>query len=400
MAAAHVGVRIAAARRRRGLSRKVVAELVGRSEEWLRLIETGQRSLDSIRCAIRLADVLRMPGLPAELGLRSRGPDQSGADSALVAPVRDALIESAAMRVLAGHPPVRKRPGQSLGSCAAHAWGHWLGDSRRYTRTFAVLPELIRSAATRRPEQERSEPGGALAAYHLAAAALTAAGATDLAWLAADRAWGATERPDRPELVAASAWHLSRCYLYQSDCGPAGRLTEAAAARLPRRGGGRPSIALRGALLATAAEAAAEMTDAHRAEHLLAQAQEAAGDLGANESIMHVPFGPVEVGISAVRIADRLGRSSEALRLAARLEIPDSYPPGLQISYFLQLACLQARRDEDISAVFALSKVAEISPEDLRYHPRARQLLQRLLNRRNQAVRKELAHLANLAAIT
>src|SRR5262245_61025488 len=55
-----MGNMLATARRRKGLSRRVVAELVGRSEEWLRLIEVGQRRLDSIEMAAKLSEVLHI----------------------------------------------------------------------------------------------------------------------------------------------------------------------------------------------------------------------------------------------------------------------------------------------------------------------------------------------------
>jgi len=51
------------------MPRKALAELVGRSEEWLRQIEVGKRRMDSIECAIRLAEVLHAPDLLGALGL-------------------------------------------------------------------------------------------------------------------------------------------------------------------------------------------------------------------------------------------------------------------------------------------------------------------------------------------
>src|SRR6266511_532961 len=55
-----LGERVKAARRRRGLSRRAAAELCGRSEEWLRKVEWGQRGT-SLRMVARLAEVLRVP---------------------------------------------------------------------------------------------------------------------------------------------------------------------------------------------------------------------------------------------------------------------------------------------------------------------------------------------------
>ena len=54
------GQRIARARRRRGLSRAVLAGLVGRSESWLSQVERGKRGIDSHSVLVRLAEVLRV----------------------------------------------------------------------------------------------------------------------------------------------------------------------------------------------------------------------------------------------------------------------------------------------------------------------------------------------------
>ncbi len=48
MASGSVGERIAAYRRRRGLSQPVLAGLIGRSESWLSQVERGVRSVDRL----------------------------------------------------------------------------------------------------------------------------------------------------------------------------------------------------------------------------------------------------------------------------------------------------------------------------------------------------------------
>src|ERR1041384_5024435 len=57
-----------AMRRSRGLSRRVLANLVGCSEEWLRLVEKGARPLDRLSTIMRIADVLRVNDLSELVG--------------------------------------------------------------------------------------------------------------------------------------------------------------------------------------------------------------------------------------------------------------------------------------------------------------------------------------------
>jgi transcriptional regulator with XRE-family HTH domain len=55
-----VGQRIAAYRRRRGLSQAALAGLVGRSESWLSQVERGIHSVDKLSVLLDLARVLRV----------------------------------------------------------------------------------------------------------------------------------------------------------------------------------------------------------------------------------------------------------------------------------------------------------------------------------------------------
>src|SRR5215813_11099319 len=60
MAALGLGARIAAYRRRRGLSQSALAGLVGRSESWLSQVERGVRSVDRLSVLLDLAKVLNV----------------------------------------------------------------------------------------------------------------------------------------------------------------------------------------------------------------------------------------------------------------------------------------------------------------------------------------------------
>src|SRR3954449_7056176 len=60
MASATTGQRIAAYRRRRGLSQAALAGLVGRSESWLSQVERGVRSVDRLSVLLDLAKILHV----------------------------------------------------------------------------------------------------------------------------------------------------------------------------------------------------------------------------------------------------------------------------------------------------------------------------------------------------
>src|SRR5919206_1673868 len=60
MVSGPIGERIAAYRRRRGLSQAVVAGLVGRSESWLSQVERGVRSVDRLSVLLDMARILHV----------------------------------------------------------------------------------------------------------------------------------------------------------------------------------------------------------------------------------------------------------------------------------------------------------------------------------------------------
>jgi transcriptional regulator with XRE-family HTH domain len=57
---ATIGQRIAAYRRRRGLSQAALAGLVGKSESWLSQVERGIRSIDRLSVLLDLAKILHV----------------------------------------------------------------------------------------------------------------------------------------------------------------------------------------------------------------------------------------------------------------------------------------------------------------------------------------------------
>lgn len=394
-----VGERIAAARRKRGMSRKTVADLVGRSEEWLRQIENGQRRLDSIEYAIRLGEVLRISDLMATLGLTERDGVGELTVASAVVPVREALNRSVSVDVF-----VEESAGMGASSNVdadvAEAWQSWSGRANRYQRTLRLLPDLLRGAAARLREETGSAGiESAISAYHLTRIVMSRMGEEQLAWISADRAAIAAARVGGAAMQAA-AWHLGICNLRQGWFGETYRLATAAIdMKLPDGDDSADMLILSGAMHLVAAEAAAGLLEPQQAQQQLEQARLVAEAVPDHPHPYMIHFGDVEVGITAVQVAFRLGQAGEAIRRASELDVPDHYPPDRQARYYIPLAYLHAQRNEDAAAVFTLAKVAAISPEDIRYDELSRKALRRLLRRHNLTVRRELTRLATLAGL-
>src|SRR5882757_4328869 len=87
------GRRVALARQRRGLSRRALGDLVGRSAEWVRQVERGDRDVDRLSVLRQLAEVLRIGDLPAFLDCAVPSPRRPPPDPTLpgVSALRDAV---------------------------------------------------------------------------------------------------------------------------------------------------------------------------------------------------------------------------------------------------------------------------------------------------------------------
>ncbi|GAB0108334.1 helix-turn-helix transcriptional regulator [Nocardia sp. JMUB6875] len=411
-----MGERIELRRRRLGLSRRVVAQLAGRSEEWLRKIECGGSLLDSIQITYRLAEVLHFDdpmeliGWPTSSRSVARGMD---------------LQLTALNRAIMDHPSTRafatntEQPLPELDSVRAsleQCRATWFGSPHRYTELAARLPAVlvaarsIRAAAHTTPGGPVAEAGGVLAdAYHLARLLLTRVGDYHMAWLVSDRPIGILTHPEHPTRIAVSSWHvasalLSLGYLAESRdyaLAAARRLTRAA---LPERLAGPAH----GALLLVAAEGAAGTGDLTLSEALMAEAGQVAAKLDPNRPAevpdSHAPdytvsFGRAEVVITGMNIALQLGRVDDAIRLSADVDLPEDASADLEVRYYLTTAYAYGQRGEDFAAVFALQQAEHACPEDIRYDWMAHRTLQKLSRHDHHLIRRDLTKLLTVAGL-
>lgn len=214
MVTGSIGERVAAHRRRRGLSQAALAGLVGRSESWLSQVERGVRSVDSLPVILDLARVLRVEpekliGRPWQYAPNG-SPELDGLD-----PVRafftryEDLLDSTSDRSI---------DLVELRAAIAHA--HRTYQAARYQEVIGRLPTML--AGVDRAHRGVT-PGGDLelslayvSAYVVTAKLLTKIGATDLAMLAADRA--ATKAIDAGSDVARGlAAYQVVCALMRAD---------------------------------------------------------------------------------------------------------------------------------------------------------------------------------------
>jgi transcriptional regulator with XRE-family HTH domain len=186
MAAPPIGQRIAAYRRRRGLSQAALASFIGRSESWLSQVERGIRSVDRLSVLLDLSKVLHVDvdaliGGPWHLAPNG-GPLLDGLEN-----IRQVLSRYSHVVGDVAAPTV------SLSALRASvAELHTDYQAARYESVIRRLPGLLAAA-----DERQAAVNGAdwretslvyVSAYVAGAKILTKVGAADLATLAADRA--------------------------------------------------------------------------------------------------------------------------------------------------------------------------------------------------------------------
>lgn len=203
-----VGRRIQHERQRVGMSRPVLAGLVGRSAEWLKAVETGRLQVPRLGMLLKIAQALGLDDLAMLTGNGFAVPVQvfAGERHAALSAVQAALTE---YRIA----PTAQLPNvEHLAIRLQQAWHvrHTSPDHR--TRLGFLLPGLIRDAqlAVRSGAHEsRRDARRVLAGvYRLADFYVAYQPGPELVWMVADRALSEAQEADDPYAIAGGAWAM------------------------------------------------------------------------------------------------------------------------------------------------------------------------------------------------
>ena len=373
-----LGRKIAAERRRRGLSQPELARMIGRSVAWLSQVERGVRKIDRMSVLGTVAAVLEVPlaelaaEAPVVAAVTEETPGAGGLRLVLSG------VHSLRAMVNGGEPHTLRR----LREKTETAWE--LAHAARYADLTEVLKFLIPDLETATrvlPERERPAAYELLAsAYQACSAALAKLTEPEAAWIAADRAMSAAERAGNPLLVAAGAFRLVFVFINARhyDQGEEAARTAADALWQLAYGGAAEAMSLWGGLTLQRAVIAAHTGDPDAAYGHLERAREIAGRLGADRNDFNTEFGPANVGLHEIALAVELGDAGRALRTAATVDT-SGLSAERQARMLIDVARAHGQRRQVPEAVAALAKAEDITPEQVRSHALARQLVSDLL---------------------
>ena len=387
-----LGRRIAAERRRRGLSQPELARMIDRSVAWVSQVERGVRKVDRMSVLETVAAALDIP--LAELA----------AEAPVVAAVTEEPPGAGGLRlVLSGAHALRAmldgRHAPAVRTLRTRTRKAWeLTHAGRYTELTELLGSLVpdlETAARSVPDGKKAEVFELLAAtYQACSAGLAEIGEPDAAWIAADRAMAAAERAGNAMLVAAGAFRLVFVFIAARHYDQAEETARTAAAALWSKAdqGDPQAVSLWGGLTLQRAVTAARTNNADTAYSELEQAREIAGRLGDGHNEFNTEFGPTNVRLYEIAVAVELGDAGRALRAAATVDT-SGLSAERQARTLLDVARAHAQRRQISEAVAALTQAESITQELVQGHDLARQIVSDLLTMQDPPSR-ELRELA------
>ena len=402
LAGKRTGERIQILRERKGLSRPVLAGLVGMSASWLKGIERGTRLPPRLPMLVKLAealgtgDITVLAGIDMDIGDAASVPVRSFARiphesmPAIREAVRDPLLT-----VSGTDPDVA-----ALVSRTADSWRVWHISRSHRTDVGRILPRLItdaRVAARTASGQDRRTANAVLAdVYALAQHEIVWASEADLTALVADRAMTAAQEADTPAALAGAAWTLGMVLRATGDTEGALTLVREALALLePRMEDGADEIhGLAGALHLHAATTCARVGREGDAWWHWDQASGIAARLPDHYHHPWTMFGTSNVALHAVSISADLSKSQETRTRAEQID-PETIPSRERRGRLGVEIARAYHQHRDYPAVLHwLEQAYRVSADSVRFSPTARQMSSDVLDHSGPLTAREARTLA------
>jgi transcriptional regulator with XRE-family HTH domain len=377
------GKRIQVHRERAGMSRPVLAGLLGKSAEWLKAVESGRIQTPRLPMLLRIAQALELEDL-AELtgnGLAVPVSVYAGRRHTALSAVQAALTE---YRIAVAPEPV------SVPHLAERLRAAWLvrhSSPDHRTQLGALLPGLISDAqaAVRglrgpgRREARRVLSG----VYQLADFYVAYQPSPELVWLVADRALTEAQEADDPYAIAGGAWAMVQALRDAGRWDEAVSLaTDAQRQLLPHLDGAPPDWrGMAGALDAEIAYVHARRGRRGEAWAHWEAAERVAHGLGAGYRHTQTSFSRSVVKAHAVTLGVELRRVGEARRAADALD-PALIPSLARRSrHLIEVARVHALQDDRSAVLATLDRAQRVAGETISYNGFARELLADLSKR-------------------
>jgi transcriptional regulator with XRE-family HTH domain len=382
LAGKRTGERIQILRERKGLTRPVLAGLVGMSASWLKGIEQGRRLPPRLPVLVKLTEALGT-GDVAVLA----GTDMDIGDGTSIPVASFARIPHEAVPAIreAVRDPLLSVPGSIpdvtlLASRTADAWRLWHTSREHRTDVGRILPRLVtdaRVAARVAGGTDRRAANAVLAdVYALVQHEVVWASESELTWTVADRAMMAAQEADMPAALAGAAWTLGMVQRGAGDTDGALSLARDAVALLePLLEDGADELrALSGALHLHAATTCARVGREGDAWRHWDAASATAQRLPDRYHHSWTMFGSSNVALHAVSVSADLSKSQEARGHAEQIDPEDIPSRERRGRLAVEIARSYHQRRDYPAGLHWLEQAYQISADSVRYSPAARQM--------------------------
>jgi hypothetical protein len=373
----------------------VLADLVGRTEDWLNKVENNRIQLDRLSVISSLAQELdvTLGDLLAEPSFVDWSPETG---ERTMPSLRAALLT---YRQLV---PARKkvRDLQSADALLQRVTAVWDAyQSARFGYMTGALPGLIEDLAYAidqydGTDKQRCQRLLALT-YQASTGVLTKIGEADLACIAAQRGYDLAEQADEPVVLTSLTRSVSHALLSSGRYSDAVDLIDNAPSTVGvlDSTSSRAFTSVYGTMYLTGAIAAARADDAATTNDFLAQADVAAKRLGRDDNLFWTAFGPTNVAIHRVSTAMELGNVPLALDLGPRVDL-SPLPAERQVRHRLEVARAYSARNQRDEALRLILDAEQIAPEQVRHHSLSRDLVLTWIRRGHAPQNGQLAGLA------
>ena len=374
-----IGRRIQWYREQCGMSRPVLAGLIGKNPRWLKAVESGQTKtppplpvLLRIAHALDLTDLADLTGdegtaVPVQVFAGQR----HGALSAVQAALTDYQVT-----------PTGRTPNvRHLAMRLDQAWQVRHASPDHRTQLGALLPDLIRdaqrAARTVTGDERRAARRTLSGVYQLADFYVAYQPAPELVWMVADRALTEAREADDPYAMAGGAWAMVQALRDAGRWDEAVALAADAVRQLEPHLDNAPDDwrGMAGALEAEMAYVQARRGRAGLAWAHLERADAVARRLGPGYRHVQTSFSMPVMGAHATTLGVELRRAGEALQAADGIDADAIASVPRRSRHLIEVARAHHQRDERHAVWALLDKAERTAPETIRFNGFARDML-------------------------
>jgi transcriptional regulator with XRE-family HTH domain len=392
------GQRMQIYRQRRGMSRPILAGLLGKSPSWVKQVETGKIQVPKLPTILRIAELLRVRDLADLTG------DQSLHVDLFIGPGHPRL--AAVKAAVDAFPLTADReasPPQHLRLRLDHAWQARHEAPNHREVVGALLPDLIRDAqlavrqadtgAVRREAQALLSEVYSLSQFFVAYQPDSA-----LLWRVAERGMVAAQDSEDPHAIGVAAWLTAQAH---RDSGR-NHFDTADAVTLEALRYLEPwlpdaddkVLAIAGALQFEAGYTAARRGENGTAWGWWDKAEKTAKKLPADYFHPVTSFGRAIMGAHAVTVAVELHQGGESVRQAARADKAVIKSRPRRARHRIEEARAYQLDGQPDTALATLDKAHEAAPETIKYNGYARRIVLEETEARQPERRQRASELA------